>query len=212
MQDANAAAATTFLNQLQASASENVVEAQEVIPMPDGAFPLSLEDVAPAPDEGTYLEVKNSKAFLVEFRAERKGKMKIVKGSREAADLIFAVDFSVDRGPEETSEEDAPKRRGRKPKTEKRSLRIKLYDDAGNKASAFLDTLYGKDDFETTVYLLSEAGERLSSFTFSGCSLDPLVVSYSLVNNDASEGRPLTIPLVISYSEFARNETSGSDE
>lgn len=212
MQDANTAAATTFLSQLQASASENVVEAQEVITMPEGSFPLSLEDVAPAPEDGSYLEVKNSKAFLVEFRAERKGKLKIIKGSREAADLIFAVDFSVDRGAEEAVDEDAPKRRGRKPKTEKRSLRIKFYDDAGNKASAFLDTLYGKEDFETSVHLLSESGERLSSFTFSGCSLEPVTLSYSLVNNDSSDGTPLTIPLEISYSEFARNEAADSDE
>lgn len=180
-------------------------------PAPGTASPLEVlveaddgdTDLADV-DEG--VDTKSNGDYRVVFkRATGKKKLPL---SVAAAELITKLRFARMLGvPAEIEGEEAPKRRGRKPKATQEqakasSLSMEFVDDAMNVSIDFVESLTSYEPFRVFVFLQNEEGTDVERFTFKDVRILPTPQWCEFQAEGAGHG--LRIPVNFTYGSVAR--------
>lgn len=190
----------------ESSFTQDMGVAQQQQPAVNPLDVLVPEDslVADMEDEGVDMK-SNAEFRLVFKRAEGKKKLPL---SDLAVELVTKVNFTRMLGvPIEAAGEEAPKRRGRKPRAESESakgkvINIEFIDDPKNVAIDFIESLASYEGFRVFLFVQDDDGVDVERFTFKDVKIVPTSFYASFQSEHAASGLRLQISLA--YGSMAR--------
>lgn len=160
--------------------------------------------VADLEEEGVDMK-SNAEFRLVFKRAEGKKKLPL---SDLATELVTKVNFTRMLGvPVEAAGEEAPKRRGRKPRAEAESakgkvINIEFIDDPKNIAIDFIESLASYEGFRVFLFVQDDDGVDVERFTFKDVKIVPTSFYASFQTEHAASG--LRLMASLAYGSMSR--------